>query len=64
MKLHLIGGGALAALLSACGSSPVYDPYDWRVTWTVVTPAASRLSDAEHVTLRAPGERFETREGG
>ena len=27
MKLQLIGGGALVALLSACGSSPVYDPY-------------------------------------
>jgi len=26
-RIQLIGGGALAALLSACGSSPVHDPY-------------------------------------
>jgi hypothetical protein len=64
MKLHLIGGGALAALLSACGSSPVYDPYDWRVTWIEVSPAANRLADADHVTLRAPSARYEAREGG
>ena len=65
MKLKLIGGGALAALLSACGSTPpAYDPYDWRVTWTEVTPNATRLADADHVTLRAPSARYERREGG
>ena len=53
MKLHLIGGGALAALLSACGSTPAYDPYDWQVTWIEVTPTASRLADAD-IALAGP----------
>jgi outer membrane lipoprotein SlyB len=45
MKLQLIGGGALAVLLSACGSSPVYDPYYPNATYGQGYYGASTYGD-------------------
>jgi len=75
MKMRLIGGGVLAALLSACASGPSYyedryygDRYsynrydEWRVTSIEVLQVerSRHVADPYRITVRGPSGNYET----